>query len=139
MCPHLIFFFRQIDLEESFLTKKVNFTKLLRQITCRFAELLMMMNSFYWFLILLSEKPLNQATVSLYFDNWSPYHLDLIADEIRSGTFSTGLLPHDLTPYSRGLALRSVSSKETKKSSGLIAWTLLENKIQLGKWIDTFY
>ena len=107
------------------------------KITCRFAELFM--NSFYWFLILLSEKPLNQATVSLYFDNWSPYHLDLIADEIRSGTFSTGLLPHDLTPYSRGLALRSVSSKETKKSSGLIAWTLLENKIQLGKWIDTFY
>ena len=89
--------------------------------------------------VLFPEKPLNQATVSLYFDNWSPYHLDLIADEIRSGTFSTGLLPHDLTPYSRGLALRSVSSKETKKSSGLIAWTLLENKIQLGKWIDTFY
>ena len=76
---------------------------------------------------------MNQATVSLYFDNWSPYDLDLSNDELHMGTFS--IEGHDQHPYSRGLALRSVSSSESKKSSGLISWTILNvsDNTELGK------
>ena len=76
---------------------------------------------------------MNQATVSLYFDNWSPYHLDLSNDELHLGTFSID--GHDQQPYSRGLALRSVSSSESKKSSGLISWTIVNvsDNTELGK------
>lgn len=76
-------------------------------------------------------KQWNQATLSIYMDNWSPHNLKLIGDEIRSGTFSTGLLPHDHSQYSRELALRSLSSKEAEKTSGLVSWILVENESKL--------
>ena len=52
------------------------------------------------------DKQLNQATLSIYVDNWSPHLLKLTEDEIRSGTFGTGLLPKDLSEYSRQGVLR---------------------------------
>ena len=44
----------------------------------------------------------------------------------RSGIFSKGLMPHDVASYSRDLALRSLSSKESQKTSGMISWTVTE-------------
>jgi len=73
-----------------------------------------------------SDKSWNQATLSIYLDNWSPHSLKLAGDEIRSGTFSKGLMPHDVTSYNRDLALRSLSSKETQKTSGMVSWTVTE-------------
>lgn len=72
------------------------------------------------------DKSWNQATLSIYLDNWSPHSLKLAGDEIRSGTFSQGLMPHDVTSYNRDLALRSLSSKETQKTSGMVSWTVTE-------------
>ena len=94
------------------------------------------------------NKSWNQATLSIYLDNWSPHSLKLAGDEIRyefetkiykkndstsfdiffcrSGTFSKGLMPHDVTSYNRDLALRSLSSKESQKTSGMVSWTVTE-------------
>ena len=77
------------------------------------------------------DKKFTQATLSIYVDNWSPHLLKLTEDEIRSGTFATGLLPKDLSEYSRELALRSLSSKESQKTSGLVSWTVMNQTIQL--------
>ena len=65
------------------------------------------------------KKNWNQEILSIYLDNWSPHYLKLTGDEIRSGTFSTGLLPKDQNLFSRSLALRSLSSKETHTTSGM--------------------
>jgi len=65
-----------------------------------------------------TDKNWNQATLSIFVDNWSPHHLKLTSDEIRAGTFSTGLIPHDQNMFSRELALRSLSSKESQTTSG---------------------
>ena len=91
------------------------------------------------------DKAWNQATLSIYVDNWSPHSLKLAGDEIRyetsfkrpskkmtsylfsrSGIFSKGLMPHDVASYSRDLALRSLSSKESQKTSGMVSWTVTE-------------
>jgi len=77
------------------------------------------------------DKQQNQATLSIYVDNWSPHPLKLTEDEIRSGTFGTGLLPKDLPEYSRELSLRSLSSKESQKTSGLVSWTVMNKTIEL--------
>jgi len=77
------------------------------------------------------DKQLNQATLSIYVDNWSPHLLKLTGDEIRSGTFGTGLLPKDLGEYSRELSLRSLSSKESQKTSGLVSWTFVNRTTQI--------
>ena len=77
------------------------------------------------------DKQLNQATLSIYVDNWSPHPLKLTEDEIRSGTFATGLLPKDLPEYSRELTLRSLSSKDSQKTAGLVSWTVMNKTIQL--------
>ena len=67
-----------------------------------------------------TNKYWNQATLSIYVDNWSPHTLKLTGDEIRIGTFNTGLLPHDISRYGRELAARTTSSKENHQTSGRI-------------------
>ena len=37
-------------------------------------------------------------------------------------------MPHDVTSYSRDLAVRTLSSKESQKTSGMVSWTVTDVK-----------
>ena len=37
-------------------------------------------------------------------------------------------MPHDVTSYSRDLAVRTLSSKESQKTSGMVSWTVTDIK-----------